>query len=75
MGLPDKDVTCDYCGHTFLSDRRRDWCEKCGRPVFQDAKSRREHKLTKFVVILGVAGVFGFIAYIFIEMIVEPLMR
>lgn len=75
MKLPEKEVTCDHCGHTFLSDRPKYWCDNCGRPVFYDTKGRRNNKLTNLIVILAIVGVFGFIAYIFIEMIVEPLMR
>ncbi len=75
MGLPQKEVTCDHCGHAFPADRPRSWCDKCGRPVFYDAKGRRENRLTRLVILLGILGVFFFVAYIFIEMIVDPLMR
>jgi hypothetical protein len=75
MGLPEKEVTCDHCGHTFLSDKYKYWCDKCGRPVFYDAEGRRKNKVTNLIITLAVVGVFCFVTYIFIEMIVEPLMR
>ena len=75
MGLPEKEVTCDHCGHNFLSDREKYWCDKCGRPVFYSDKGRRRQKMTNLMIILSVAGVFCFIAYIFIEIIVDPLLR
>lgn len=75
MGLPKKEVTCDHCGHTFVSDREKYWCDTCGRPVFYTAQGRRRHKMTGLVIILGALGAFCFITYIFIEMIAEPLLR
>ena len=75
MGLPDKKLTCDHCGHTVVSNRERYWCDKCGRPVFYDDKGRRRNKWTNLVVIFGFAGVCWFITYIFIEMIADPLLK
>lgn len=75
MGLPNKNVTCDHCGHTFVMDTKKYWCDKCGRPVFYDAKGRRGNMWTNIIVIASFAGVCCFIAYIFIEMIAEPLLK
>ena len=75
MSLPDKDVTCERCGHTFVTNREKYWCDKCGRPVFYNEKLRRQYKWTKWIVIASFVGVMWFVTYIFIEMIAEPLLK
>ena len=75
MSLPDKELTCTSCGHTFVTNTAKYWCDKCGRPVFYDKKGSRAEMWTKIVVIAGFAGVCLFITFIFIEMIAEPLLR
>jgi hypothetical protein len=74
MTLEAKQLTCQ-CGHTFISQKEKSWCEKCARPVFYHAKDQRRHKLNQIYVVAMAALVITFLTYIFIEMIASPLLR
>jgi len=71
--LTPKEVTCD-CGHTFTIDRTRYWCEKCANPVYYDPKEKKQHKHNTIVVYVVFLAVITFLTYIFIELIVNPIM-
>jgi hypothetical protein len=70
--LPAKDVAC-ACGNTLTLTRQRDWCLKCGQPVFYNPKDKKWHKINRvYIVVMFAAAVF-IVAYLFFEMIVIPL--
>ncbi len=67
-----KQATCQ-CGNILTLDRYRTWCEKCGQPVYYDAKDQRRHKMNSLYIIGLIVSVFGFLTYIFVELIAKPL--
>jgi len=70
--LTPKEVTCD-CGHTFTIDRRRYWCEKCGKPVYYDLREKHQHKYNTLLVYGIFLAAITFLTYVFIELIVKNL--
>ncbi len=73
MSFPEKEITCK-CGHTFNTTQDRSWCDQCGKPVFYYKKDQIMNKLNYLFIILVLAVIFGFLAYIFTEMIAGPLL-
>ena len=75
--MPDKKApitkTC-ACGNPITVDRHRTWCEKCGQPVYYNAKDQNHHKLNTIYVGAMIVLVLGFLTYVFIELIAEPLL-
>ncbi len=69
--LPPKEVQCD-CGHKFVSDRPRYWCEKCAKPVFYYPKDKRKEKWNTYYLWGVIFAVMTFLTYIFLELIVKP---
>ena len=49
-------------------------CVKCGKFVFYDDKEKRRHTTNQFYVVAMLALAIGIITYLFVEMIVEPLL-
>ncbi|MDJ0784283.1 MAG: hypothetical protein QNJ22_20115 [Desulfosarcinaceae bacterium] len=74
MLLEAKQLTCQ-CGHSFMSEKEKTWCEKCARPVFYHAKDQRRHKYNQIYVVAMAALAITFLMYLFIEMIADPLLR
>ena len=74
MSLPKKMVACS-CGYSQEIDRQKDWCDKCGRPVFYEARDKIKNRLNNIFIIAAIALVFGFIAFLFTEMIAIPMMK
>ena len=72
MPLPQKEITCQ-CGHTMTLAMRKMRCIKCGKYVFYNAEEARKHRFNSFYVVALFALAAGFIAYLFMEMIVRPL--
>ena len=72
MTLPAKDVACD-CGNILTLNRKRDWCTKCGQPVFYNPKDKKWHKINKIYILAMFAAVICFVTYLFFEMIAIPL--
>ena len=73
MNAEAKQLICS-CGHSVMSDKAKEYCDKCGRPIFADPKEGRKHRLNHFFVLAMILSVFGFLSYIFIEMIATPLL-
>jgi hypothetical protein len=73
MPLPPKEVTC-ACGHVSTLDRKKLLCIKCGKYIFYDEAEKRRHRLNTIYVVIMFAAAMGFITYIFLEMIVNPLL-
>ena len=44
MALKPKQVTC-RCGHSFITDRNRSWCEKCCEAVYYHEKDKNKHRI------------------------------
>lgn len=55
-------------------NKKKTWCDKCCRPVFYYAKDQKKDKLNHYYIIAVMALVFGFLSYLFIEMIAVPLL-
>lgn len=73
MSLPLKEVTCD-CGNVLETDRKRDWCTTCGRPVFYHLKDKRLNKLNSLYLTAMILGAFVFMGYIFLQVVAVPLL-
>ncbi|MBW1649089.1 MAG: hypothetical protein JRJ44_00160 [Deltaproteobacteria bacterium] len=72
MSQPFKDIKCQ-CGAVITTNKNKRWCEKCGKPVFYDAKGMSRHKINTIYIILMLVFGFAFLTYIFIEMIAGPI--
>lgn len=73
MPLPSKTVTCS-CGQDIELKRNKDWCDRCGRPVFYDSKDKNGHRLnTYFITLMLLLGI-GVITYFFIELVMVNLL-
>ncbi len=71
--LAQKEVECK-CGNVITMSSKKTWCEKCCRPVFYYAKDQRKDRLNNFYLLAVMALVFGFLSYLFVEMIAVPLL-
>lgn len=75
MKLTPKEVECGHCGHIFIADRNKSWCEKCCRAVFYDAKDQRRHKVFSWSLIGAVLALITIMTYLVLEYVVQPLSR
>lgn len=73
MSLPPKELRC-RCGHTFVTDKNKTWCTKCMQPVFYDPKDQRANRVSTWYFYTVVVLVMGFLAYLFIELIMVPFL-
>ena len=73
MPLKPKQVTCQ-CGHSFVSDRDRSWCERCANAVYYHKKDRNKFKLNNMYITGVIVAVITFLTYIFMELIAHPLL-
>lgn len=73
MPLPPKDVRC-RCGHVSSVSLRKMRCIKCGKFIFYNAEEERRHKTAQFYTVVMLAAAVGIITYLFVEMIVDPLL-
>lgn len=73
MALKHKQVTC-RCGHSFIIDRNRSWCEKCCEAVYYDAKDKNKYRLDSLYVVGIIVAVVTFLTYVFMELIASPLL-
>ena len=62
------------CGHSFISDRDRSWCEKCANAVYYHKKDRNKFKLNNMYITGVIVAVITFLTYIFMELIAHPLL-
>ena len=74
MALEPRTVTCQ-CGAEYRICKAVHYCTACGKAVFYSEQHRRRHKLNSYYVYVAAALVMGFVVYIFIEMIVDPLLK
>ena len=74
MSLEAKELTCQ-CGHSFIAEKEKTWCEKCARPVFYHKKDQRRNTLNQYYAVAMAAIVITFLTYLFIEMIASPLLQ
>ena len=73
MPLPPKEVTCK-CGHTTTLETVKLLCTKCGKYVFYNSREQRRHKMNTIYVLALFLMAFGLLTFLFMEMIVDPLM-
>lgn len=68
--LPPKEISCG-CGHQLLMQKRFDWCINCGKRVYYHSRDRRWGKLRHYYVLTLILAIFGFLTYVFIELLVK----
>ena len=73
MPMPSKDITCK-CGHVSTLQTRKLLCTNCGKYVFYNAKEKRRHTMNTYYVLAMFLLAFGILAFLFMEMIAEPLL-
>lgn len=71
--LPPKELTCE-CGNRFISRQRSNWCRACGKQLFYDLKDKNKGRTNQIFFMSVIVLVIGLIAYLFIEMILTPLL-
>jgi uncharacterized paraquat-inducible protein A len=74
MPLPSKQIHCQ-CGHVTTLQSKKLRCIKCGKFLFYDQKEKRRHITNHIYAVAMLALGIGIIAFLFIEMIIEPLLR
>jgi len=72
--LPPKEITCD-CGNRFISQQRSNWCRACGKQLFYDSKDKNKGRTNQIFFMSVIVIVIGLIAYLFIEMIITPVVN
>ena len=73
MPKPPKDITCK-CGHTTTLETSKLLCIKCGKYVFYNDQEKRRYRMATFYTLALFLLAFGFLTFLFVEMIVTPLM-
>ena len=73
MPLPAKTIEC-RCGHTMTLKNRKLRCVKCGGYLFYNEDEKRRHRTNAFSMIAMFVLAAGFLTFLFVEMIVVPLM-
>ena len=74
MRLPHKEVVCP-CGHVSALETEKLLCIKCGKYVFYNLQEKRKHRTKTIYAVVMLALGLGFVTYLFLEMIVTPLLR
>jgi hypothetical protein len=74
MHLTPKEVACK-CGHVSTLETNKLLCIKCGKYVFYNSQEKRRHQAKTIYAVVMLALGLGFVTYLFIEMIVTPLLR
>jgi hypothetical protein len=72
--MTSHELTCE-CGHSFASEKQKDYCNKCGRKAFLDPAERRKDKINNFYIGTLIVAVLAFIAFIFVEVIAIPILK
>ena len=73
MSLAPKKVTC-RCGHSFIADRERSWCEKCCDAVYYHEKDKNRYRNNSMYIVGIIIAVVTFLTYVFMELIASPLL-
>jgi hypothetical protein len=74
VSLMPHELTCD-CGHSFVSEKEKDYCGKCGRKVFLDPREGRRHRLNNYYMGTLIVAVIAFITFIFVEIVAIPILK
>lgn len=69
--METREVSCT-CGRTMRLSTPKMRCEQCGRNIFYDDNERRRHLTSVTVTTILMLSAFGFVAYLFIEMVAVP---
>jgi len=72
--MASQELTCS-CGHSFASEKERDYCAKCGRKVFLDPVEGRKHRLNNYYMGTLIVAVLAFVAFIFVEVVAVPILK
>ena len=73
MPFSPKDVVCK-CGQKTTLTTRKLLCVKCGKYVFYNDNEKRSHLMNSLYVLAMMALGIGFLTFLFMEMIVSPLL-
>ena len=71
MGGQLREINCP-CGHSYESDRKVNWCPKCGQKIFKSEKERRAHQVNRFYIFAVVGLSMSALAYFFFKLIIIP---
>jgi|SaaInl8_200m_RNA_FD_contig_121_144529_length_7198_multi_8_in_0_out_0_2 predicted nucleic acid-binding Zn ribbon protein len=63
------------CGAKITTNKEKDWCVKCGGPVFYDQKKTRQYQMNYFYILSAIIVAIGYLSYFFLELIVFPMFR
>ena len=74
MSMRPKEIVCK-CGHVSVLETKKLMCIKCGKYVFYNSQEKRRHQAKTIYAVVMLALGLGFITYLFLEMIVTPLLR
>jgi len=73
MSLSEKEVKC-ACGAILKLTLEKEWCNRCGSPVFYDPKKNRTHKINELYVYAAIGFAIFMVFYLSMEYIL-PLLR
>lgn len=73
MQLSPKDVACT-CGHITNLTTKKLLCIKCGKYVFYDEHEKRSHGLQTLYATSVIVLALGFVVYLFVELVLNPLL-
>lgn len=71
--LPPKEIVCE-CGNAITSQQRSNWCQKCGKQVFYEARDKLKSRINRIYITVLMVMVIGLVSYFFIEMILTPVL-
>jgi predicted RNA-binding Zn-ribbon protein involved in translation (DUF1610 family) len=66
-----REISC-HCGHSFETDRKINWCPKCGQKIFENEKDRKAHKINNLYLFLVIGLSMSALAYFFFKLIIIP---
>ena len=58
-----------------MSQQRSNWCRLCGKQLFYDSKDKNKGRTNQIFFMSVIVIVIGLIAYLFIEMIITPVVN
>ncbi len=65
-----KEITCK-CGNVVVVDGERNWCRKCGDPVYADPKRQKRHRLNSLYLTVLFIGSITFLVYVYLELVAK----
>lgn len=74
MQLAERETTCT-CGHINRISNETDWCLKCGNKIYYHEKNQKIHKYSVLYTYILLFGVIGFLAFVFVELLLIPSLQ